>query len=237
MYERLKALARKKEMSATELAEFLINQYSQPYTRAFIDEEAKGKKWQEIYEDIILDPKIECYQSTCWVRTPDYIRNVGPPYWTIDRRLRNPEDPFNVERMFIISKDSWGRKEVMEWLSYWAIVCFSARAKFRIFIIKEKDADRIVTDKNTGQVLSKYYDMGIYRSAPGKGSAWIFVGFLQIDEESRPVLPDPYKRYSSSDSPTIVKDAEKYFKDLKEHALAMESSKDFAKLQKQPYDE
>jgi hypothetical protein len=236
-YDHLKTLARNKEMSATELAEFLVDQYSRPYVRAFIDETARGAPWQKTYEDIVLDPKIKSYQSTVWVRTKDYVDNVGPPYWTIDKRIRDPDDLFSHEKIFIISRNSWDKKEVWDWIGYWLIYCSLREEKFRLFIIKEKDADPIATDKDTARILSQYYDMGIYKEAPDKGGSEDMVGFLQIDEKSRPSARPPYVRFSSRVNAAIIRDAEKYFGCFKKCAQTMKTIEDFVRLRNQQYDE
>jgi len=234
MYDLLRTLARKKEMSATELAEFLIDQYSRPFIRTFIDEIAKGVGLQEAYEDIVLDQRIRGYLSTCWIRTKDYIHNVGPIYWVIDKRLRNPQDLLRVEKLFMISRSSWSIKEVWDYIGYWLIYCSLPEEKFKMFIIKEKDADQRVIEKDTGKILSQYYDMGIYKETPEKKSSEVIVGFLQINENSR---PGPYKRFSSRESLKVTMDAEKYFKDLKDHVQQIRTIEDFMRLRNQKYDE
>ncbi|MEM2146439.1 MAG: hypothetical protein QW279_13840 [Candidatus Jordarchaeaceae archaeon] len=231
-YQTLRTLARKREMSATELAEFLIDQYSQPFIRTFIDEIARGAGLQESYEDIISDTKIGCYLSTCWIRTKDYIKNIGPIYWVIDKRLRNPNDLVIVEKIFIISRSSWSIKEVWDYIGYWLIYCSLPEEKFKLFIIKEKDADRIAIEKDTGRILSEYYDMGIYKEISEKKSPDVIVGFLSIDEESR---PGPYRKFFSIDSPEVTMNAERYFEALKTGAYHLKTIQDFVELQKQKY--
>lgn len=220
-------MALNKKLSVSELTEFLVEQYSRPYVRAFIDETAKGGRgWQEAYEDIVLDQKIKSYISTAWIRTKEYIVNVGRPLWMIDRRSREDES-FNVEKMFIISPNSWYEKDIWEWIGYWLIYCIREE-RFRIFIVKEKDAYQATNN------VTKYYDMGIYKEASDREEAEVVVGYLTIDEKSN---PGPYQRFSSRDTPEEKSNAEHYYKELKKCAQTMKTIEDFTRIRAQDYDE
>jgi len=223
-YETIKRLADSQGQTVTHLVEYLIAQYSHPDRRALIDETASNGftrvewKWPGPYEDIVSDPSIKNYKSTAWIRSKDYISKAGPPLWKIDKRIREDEK-FSVERMFIVSQNAWGSNEVWEWLGNWLIYCFLRVEKFKIFLAKEKDA-------MGRKIPERYYDMGIYGDPPR------IVGYLSLDSKSAPLS---YTWVSPLDVKEI-KNACRYFKELKSCARIVKNFEDFERLRKQAYD-
>jgi hypothetical protein len=236
-YDDFKEIADKKHMPVAKLAEWLIEQYSRPYIRALIDEVATKKRGFEVpYQDFVLDPKIKDYKSTAWVRSEDYVKQVGFAYLVIEDRVRH-DDEFKAERVFIVSQNSWDKKEVWKMIGEWLIFRFLREEQFKIFVLREKIADKILTikDKDDQQkTLTKYYDMGIYAEARDKPTVEVVVGYLEINPQSR---PGEYARVSSLDNPKEIKDAERYFAELEKHAQIIENAADLEKLEKQSYDE
>jgi len=222
-YETIKKIADLEGQTITQLIEHLITQYSSPEKRALIDETISNGfkkiewKWPGPYEEIILDPNIKHYRSTAWIRSKEYITKAGPPLWKLDKRVREDEK-FSVDRLFVISQNAWGSKEVWEWVANWLIYCFLRLEKFKIFVVKEKDAVK-------KKIPDRYYDMGIYGEPPR------IVGYLVLDQKSNPIS---YTWVSPLDEEELEK-ASRYFKDLKSCAYTVKSYEDFEKLRNQVY--
>lgn len=234
-YDALRAIAEQKEISVTELIEKLIDQYSRPYIRAMIDEiAAKERDFKEPYHAFVLDSKIRYYKSTSWVRTEDYVKRMRDPMLgDLADRIRK-DDEFNIDKIFIISKDSWCNREVWKWITDWLTFGLFREKQLRIFVLKQITAGRILAGmERDDQKREQYYDMGIYGETRDKPDHETVVGYLQIDSQSR---PGEYKRISSCDEAEEVKKAERYFGELKKGAQPIESSEDIEMLRKQPYD-
>jgi hypothetical protein len=234
-YDALRIIADQKDISVTELIERLIDQYSRPYIRAMIDEiAAKERDFKEPYHAFVLDSKIKHYKSTAWVRTEDYVKRMRDPMLgDLADRIRK-DDEFNIDKIFILSQNSWSKREVWKWISDWLTFGLFREKQIRIFVLKQKIADKILaTMEKDDQKRKQYYDMGIYGEARDKPDSETVVGYLEIDSQSR---PGKYKRISSCDDAEEVKRAERHFGELKKGAQAIESSGDIEKLQQQLYD-
>jgi len=223
-YEMIKEIADLQGQTVTQLIEHLVTQYLRPEKRALIDgtissgfTRVEWSKWPGPYEDIILDPNVKHYRSTAWIRSKEYITKAGPPLWKIDKRVREDEK-FSVDRLFVMSQSAWGSNEVWEWTANWLIYCFLRLEKFKIFVVKEKDA----VEK---KIPDRYYDMGIYGDPP------IIVGYLRLDPKSNPIS---YTWVSPLDTDE-TENASRYFKELRSCAYAVKSFEDFEKLRKQAY--
>lgn len=236
-YEVLKTIAKQKDISISELVKMLIEQYSRPYVRAMIDEIAASRPGFEVpYYAFVLDSKVKDYESTAWVRTEDYVKRMrSPMLYELNDRIRHDLE-FNVDKIFILPRNSWSKKEVWKWIAEWLTFRFLREKQIRIFVIKEKTADKAlkITEK-AGQKTTqiKYYDMGIYGEARDKPASEVVVGYLEIDSQSR---SGRYRRISSHDDAEEIKRAKRYFGELKKCAQAIENMGDIEKLQKQPYD-
>lgn len=236
-YDALKTIANQRGKSIMELLEMLIEQYSRPYVRAIIDEIAASKSGFEApYHAFVLDSKTKHYQSTSWVRTEEYVNRMRDPMLRkIEDRIRN-DDELNVDKIFILSPDSWNKKEVWRWIAEWLTFRYLREKQLRIFVLKEKTAGEILATKQKGDQKTtqrKYYDMGIYQLAQDISDPWDTVGYLKIDDQSR---PGQYTRIRRCDDVEEVKRAERYFADFKKKAQAIENMGDIERLQKQSYD-
>ena len=242
-YDVLKTIAHQKDKAITELIEMLIEMYSKPYVRAFIDEvaskeEPPGTKlgFEAPFYSFVLDRRnIKHYESTSWVRTEDYVKKMCDSMLgrKISDRIRD-DDEFKVDKIFILSRDSWNKKEVWRWIAEWAYLRFLREKQLSIFVLKEKTADEMLaTKEKVNQEKRKYYDMGIYKLAQDIPDPWDTVGYLTIDDHSR---PGPYTRIRRSDDVEEVKRAQRYFADFKKKAEPIENLGDIERLQKQPYD-
>jgi len=242
LYEVIKDIAKEKNKNITELVEMLIELYNKPYVRAFIDEVASSEEmpatkplFVEPFHDFVLDRRyIKHYESTSWIRTEDYVKKMresmlGPE---ISKRIRD-DDNFKVDKIFILSQDSWNKKEVLRWIAEWAYVRFLREKQVNMFVLKEKTAEEVLAIKDGDKEKRKYYDMGIYRLSEDLLDPWDTVGYLKIDEHSN---PGPYKRIRRSEDSEELKRAEKYFAELKKKAQPIENLEDIEKLRKQPYD-
>jgi hypothetical protein len=238
-YSDFKAIADRKQISVSKLIEWLIEQYSRPYIRAMIDEIAARKRSFEVaYQNFVLDPNMNHYQSTAWVRSEDYIEKVDrPAFEFVDSRVRRESD-FNIERIFILSRGSWDNKEVWKMIGEWLLFRFIREKQVKIFVLSEKVADKILSikekDTNQEKKLFRYYDMGIYGRTRDRPAFEVVVGYLEVNPQSK---PGDYDRVSSHEDAQEIKTAERYFGELKKCAQTIEELKDIAKLQEQPYDE
>lgn len=225
-YDTLKNIANQKGISIAKLIKILIEQYSRPYVRAMIDEIAANSPDFEVpYHAFVLDSKIKNYESTAWVRTENYVKRMrSPMLFEIEDRIRH-DNEFNVDKIFIISRNAWSKKEVWKWIAEWLTFRFLREKQIRIFALKEKIADKILTTQ------IQYYDMGIYGEARDKPAPEVVVGYLEIDSQSR---PGKYRRISSHDDAEEIKRAKRYFGELKKRAQAIENMGDIEKLQEQP---
>lgn len=242
-YDVLKNIAQQKDKTITELIEMLIEMYSKPYVRAFIDEvaskeEPPGTKlgFEAPFHNFVLDRRnIKHYESTSWVRTEDYVKKMRDSMLghKISDRIRD-DDEFKVDKIFILSRDSWNEKEVWRWIAEWTYLRFLREKQLNIFVLKEKTADKIFAiNEKINQEKRKYYDMGIYKLTRDKPDPWDTVGYLTINEHSK---PGPYIRIRRGDDPEEVERAERYFTILEKKAQPIKSLEDIEKLQKQSYD-
>jgi hypothetical protein len=124
-YEDAQIIANQKKISVSELFEWLLNQFSQPYVRAMVelytpDKDPNKPIFVNPYHAFVLDErKVKYYQSVSWVLTPEYAKIMHEP---LLRALENrvyADDEFNVDKLFILSSKSWKTKEVWEWINQW----------------------------------------------------------------------------------------------------------------------
>jgi hypothetical protein len=234
-YDALKSIADRKDTSITELLGKLIEQYSRPYVRAMIEKiTANEPDFEAPYHAFVLDPKIKYYASTSWVRTEDYAERMrGPMLLELAERIR-VDDDFSIEKILILSQDSWNKKKVLKWIREWLTFRFLRENQIRIFVLKQKIADKMLASvEKDDQKRRQYYDMGIYAEARDKPAPEEVVGFLEIDSQSR---PGNYGLVLSLKDPAETKRAEKYFGELRKWATIIEDERDLAKLQEQSYD-
>jgi hypothetical protein len=234
-YDALRIIANQKGISITELIEQLIEQYSRPYVRAMIEKSvADEPDFEEAYHAFVLDPKIKYYESTSWVRTEEYAQRMrGPMLLELAQRILR-DDEFNVDKIFILSKDSWNKREVLKWIREWLTFRFVREKQIRLFVLKENIAEKTLAPSlRDAKIREKYYDMGIYGESRGTLSPETVVGFLEIDPKSR---PKEYKLILLRNDVEEVKRAEKYFEEFMKHAQVVEDERDLAKLQEQSYE-
>jgi hypothetical protein len=221
-YDILKAIAQQKGLAVTKLAEWLISQYSRPDIRAMIDEELRRAEydWPGPYLDIVTNPDIKNYKSTAWVRTEDYIDNVGSQLWKIDRRFHD-DDKFKVERVVILSSNAWLKKRVWTWIGNWLVYNFLRPENFKLFIVREKD----LIQKGIDQ---KCYDMGIYGEPP------VGIGYLDLTKAS---TTESYTYVPVGPDDKEAKKAEKCFDEIKRCGQAIDTDEGFRIIRKQPYNQ
>lgn len=233
-YDALRSIADQKGTSITELLEKLIEQYSRPYVRAMIEKiTANEPDFEAPYHAFVLDPQIKYYASTSWVRTEDYAERMrGPMLLELAERIRK-DDEFSIEKILILSQDSWNKKNVLKWIREWLTFRFLRENQIRIFVLKQKVADEILAAvEKDDQKRRQYYDMGIYGEARDKPAPEDVVGFLEIDPQSR---PKEYRLVLSLKDAATVKRAEKYFGEFRKCATVIEDERDLAKLQGKSY--
>jgi hypothetical protein len=243
-YDVLKSIAKQKDKTITELVEMLIELYSKPYVRAFIDEVASSKEeisstkfgFEEPFHSFVLDERnVKHYESTSWIRTEDYVKKMRESM--LARKMKDriqDDDEFKIDKIFVISRDSWNKKEVWRWIAEWAYLRFLREKQLNLFFLKEKTADEVLAiEGETDQEKRKCYDMGIYKLGIDLVDPWDTVGYLPINKNSD---PGRYKRFRLGEDPEEVKKAERYFDDLKKKAQPIKKLEDIEKLQGQPYD-
>jgi len=219
-YEKIKKIAVSKGGTVSQLIEYLIDQYADPSKRAFIDEPTGGFTkvewlWPGPYESIVLDPSVHRYLSTAWIRSKEYVASAAPPQYAIDKRIREDKQ-FNVEKMFVISENAWSASEVWNWIANWFVYCFLGRERFKLLIVKERDA-------RAKGIEEKYFDMGIYGDPPRA------IGYLTLDEKS---APQTYTWVSPHDTREVNK-ALASFETLKNRATSVKEFGDFERLRMQ----
>lgn len=235
-YDDLKSIAHQKGISITELIEKLIKQYSRPYIRATLEMITADKPdFKAPYHAFVLDREnTKYYESTAWVRTEDYAKRMHVPMLLELEDRFYQDDEFTVNKIFILSQNSWSKKAVWEWINQWLAFRSLRKKQLSIFVLKEKIADEIIaTLEKDDQKRKRYFDMGIYVEARGKRAPDDTVGYLEIDSRSH---PGDYKLIRFHDDAEEVNRAERYFGELKKNAQAIEDILDLAKLQQTPYD-
>lgn len=234
-YDALRIIAHQKNISIKELVEELIEQYSRPYVRAMIEKiTADEPGFEAPYHAFVLDSKIKYYESTSWVRTEDYAERMrGPMLLELAERIRH-DDEFNIDKVFILSQNSWNKKKVLKWIREWLTFRFLRERQIRIFVLREKNADEILAAmEKDDQKRTQYYDMGIYGEDRDQPTPEVVAGFLEVDSQSR---PGEYRLFLSLDEAEEVRKADKYFEELKKRAQTIEDERDLANLQEQSYD-
>jgi hypothetical protein len=238
----LKTIAAQKDKAVTELVEMLIELYSKPYVRAFIDEAASSEEgsgtglgFEAPFHDFVLDLRnIKNYESTSWIRTEDYVKKMHDSLLgrKISDRIRD-DDEFKVDKIFILSPDSWNKKEVWRWIAEWAYLRFLRERQLNLFVLKEKTAEEMLAIRGkVDEEKRKYYDMGIYKLAKDIADPWDTVGYLTIDDHSN---PRAYRRFRVGEDAEEVKRAERFFGDLKKKAQLIRNLEDIETLQQQSY--
>jgi hypothetical protein len=223
-YEKIKKIAESKRSTVSQLIEYLVDQYADPSKRAFIDESASGGftkvewVWPGPYENIVLDPSVQRYLSTAWIRSKEYVGSAARPQYAIDKRIREDKQ-FNVEKMFIISEKAWSASEVWNWIANWFVYCFLGPERFKLLIVRERDA-------RAKGIEEKYFDMGIYGDPPRA------IGYLTLNEKS---APQTYTWISPHETREID-NALARFEALKNRAKSVKEFGDFERLRLQEYD-
>jgi hypothetical protein len=222
-YEKIKRIAESKGNTVSQLIEYLIDQYADPSKRAFIDEPTSGGftkvewAWPGPYQDIVSDPAVQCYLSTAWIRSKEYVKTAASPQWAIDKRIREDRQ-FRAEKMFIMSEKAWEADDVWNWIANWFVYCFLGQERFKLLIVKEREA-------RAKRIEERYFDMGIYGDPPKA------IGYLTLDENSSPQL---YTWISPHDTSEKEK-ALARFEILKSCAKSVKQFGDFEKLRMQDY--
>jgi hypothetical protein len=211
--------------SSTEFIKWLLDRYDNPLIRGVVDTTAVSKveftEWPEIYEEIILHPKVKYYFSTAWIRSKDYVKKAGGPQWVVDRRLRMKDD-FCVEKTFILSPNSWCANEVWQWIGAWLAYAnpFIFGDKIQLFVVKEKDARNRKVDE-------RYYDMGVYGDQG--------LGFLTVDETSK-TGPYTLVKVPTRGGAEEISRATAIFRELKGFAHPLRGIEDLEGLRKEVYE-
>ena len=239
-YEDAQIIANQKKISVSELFEWLLTQFSQPYVRAMVeyytpDKDPNKPLFVNPYHAFVLNEnEVKYYQSVSWVLTPEYAKIMHEP---LLRALENrvySDDEFNVDKLFILSSESWKTKEVWEWINQWWGYSSLRKRQFRIFVLRQKTAEEILRKlEKDDERRKRYFDMGIYRAAQETQDPYDSVGFLEIKAQSQ---PGDYKLFRADKAPIEVETAERYFDALKRSADRIESNESLPMLEKQSYD-
>lgn len=239
-YEDAQIIANQKSLSVSDLFEWLLDQFSQPYVRAVVelvtaDKGSNKPKFVAPFHAFVLDErKVKFYQSVSWVRTPEYAKRMHEP---LLRELENrfyKDDEFNVDKLFILSSESWKTKEVWEWINQWLAFRSLRKKQLRIFVLRQKTAEGILRKlEKDDERRKRYFDMGIYKAAQGKQDSNDTVGFLEIKTQSQ---PGDYTLFRAREDAKEVETAERYFDALKRSAERIEGIESLPMLEKQSYD-
>lgn len=234
-YDALSEIAKQKNVSVTTLLETLVGQYSEPYVRAVIEQITTNRTdFKAPYHEFVQDLKIKRYQSTSWVRTEEYVERMRyPMLLDLESRIRK-DNALDIDKVFILSKESWGKKEVWKWITQWLTFKFYREDQINLFVIREKVAAEILAAREPDEEKRKrYYDMGIYAVERDKWSPNDAVGFLKIGTRSE---PDGYDLVRFGDDTKEVKRAEDCFEVLQRKARSVKDIIDLRELQQEDYD-
>jgi hypothetical protein len=239
-YEDAQIIASQKGLSVSELFEWLLDEFSQPFVRAKMEQITANKdsnvpKFIAPFHAFVLDErKVKYYQSTSWVRTPEYAKRMHEP---LLRELENRiyrDDEFNVDKLFIVSSESWKTKEVWEWINQWLAFASLRKKQLRIFVLRQKTAEEILRKlEKDDERRKRYFDMGIYRATQERQDQNDTVGFLEIETKSQ---PGSYTLFRALEDAEQIETAEKYFDALKRSAERIEDIESLPMLEKQSYD-
>lgn len=161
----------------------------------------------EPYQAILMEPDVKDYKSTAWIRSKEYVDNVGYP------QFRPASRAFlgllKIQKMFILSKEALNNKKVSAWIQQWIVLQNMIESvqsgMLQIFVVDQENIPK-------GKINEKYFDMGIYGD--------IVVGYLELDEMSKPLA------YTWTSKKEELETAENAFKELKElHAKRKEYEK------------
>lgn len=192
LYKRIKEIASSKKLTVAELIEEAFSVYEkEERPRLYIDSILRtldispdhSFRWPagfpatlpyDPYYMILMDPKVREYFSTAWIRSKEYIKNVGyPQFRPLGRTLLGE---LKVQKILILPENALTNENVREWVQRWIVVKnifddlkVTLGEMFHLFIVWEKKA-------RAEGIHEKYYDMGIYGD--------LVVGYLELSEKS-----------------------------------------------------
>lgn len=150
------------------------------------------------YQAILMEPDVEAYRSTAWVRSEEYPDTVGLPQFRPVARSFLGE--LKIQKMLILSPQVWNSKKVWEWVLKWVVLHYILGDDLQTFVVPEKDIPK--------NINKKYLDMGIYGN--------LVIGYLQLSEKSEPLI------YTWIKTREELKTAKDIFDGLKSYAVKPE---------------
>jgi hypothetical protein len=179
-WKKLKDRSKSLNTSLAKLIEQLLDESAHAPILGRKDVSSAAWKWPGPYTQVVLDPRVTRYKSTAWVRTQEYVEKVLGPQWlpSVVKRVETDEE-FELEMIFILSKESWGQAGVWDWITRWLTMEWRDPKRVHIYVVEEKSALEALEIKESeidNPKKTKHLDMGIY----GEG----LVGFLEVNKDS-----------------------------------------------------
>jgi len=130
---------------------------------------AATETWRTVYEDLLLSPGIDEYQSVSWVKTADYWQDA-PGRRSMRANFQFMECGGNVERIVVVRASVWHAEDTLPVEPVLAWVREQHDLGVRLSLIRETD----VSDE--ADIIS---DFGIYGERA--------VGVQELDDQSRTI--------------------------------------------------